>query len=447
MGTLEAAGYRAYLVGGCVRDLLLGRRPKDLDVATDALPEEVKKLFRRVRPTGEKYGTVTVFDFGEPVEVTTFRAEDGYADYRHPSRVRLGVTLEEDLARRDFTVNAMALDSQGRLVDPFGGRRDLEEGVIRAVGDPGRRFTEDALRMLRACRLAAELSFSLHPETRAAIEEHASLIDRVSPERVREEFLRLLLSRDHKKGFDLLLETGLLRLIAPELALLVGVEQGSHHLYDCYTHSLLTVVDKDHPSLALAELLHDLGKPETKSVAPDGRVRFYRHEVVGAEKAAGLLERLRFPRRTVEEVAALIRHHLVYTLRDAGEGGFRRFIHRLGRERVPLLARLVRADVAAHGCMPPERAREVEAVVRKLEEMASRPEPLLLSDLAVNGHDLMAALGISPGPRVGRILSRLLEAVLEEPSLNTRERLLEMAAEMARELEGEGGHPPTRQPR
>jgi putative nucleotidyltransferase with HDIG domain len=415
MEALEKAGHRAYLVGGCVRDLLLGREPKDLDVASSALPEEVKGLFRRAHPKGERFGTVTVLDFGEPVEVTTFRAEDGYADHRHPAEVRLGVTLEEDLARRDFTINAMALGRRGEIVDPFGGREDLRRGIIRCVGDPARRFAEDALRMLRACRLAAELGFALHPDTLSAIKEQAYLIDHVSPERIREEFLRLLLARDHKRGFDLLLETGLLGRVAPEIASLVGVEQGSHHLYDCYTHSLLTVVDKDIPSLALAELLHDLGKPETRSVTPDGRVRFHRHEVVGAEKAARLLERLRFPRRTAEEVSTLIRHHLVFTLRDAG---------------IPLLARLVRADVAAHGCMPPERSQEVERVVRKLEEMASRAEPLTLADLAVNGRDVMAALGIPPGPRVGQILARLLEAVLEDPSLNTREKLLQLAKEI-----------------
>jgi len=429
MEILEEAGHRAYLVGGCVRDLLLGREPRDLDVASSALPEEVKKLFRRAHLKGERFGTVTVLDFGEPVEVTTFRAENGYADHRHPIEVRLGVTLEEDLARRDFTVNAMALGRRGEIVDPFGGRDDLRRGVIRCVGDPARRFSEDALRMLRACRLAAELGFALHPETSSAIQENASLIGHVSPERIREEFLRTLLAPDHKRGFDLLLETGLLNLFAPEIAALAGVEQGSHHLYDCYTHSLLTVVDKDIPSLALAELLHDLGKPDTRSVTPDGRVRFHRHEVVGAEKAARLLERLRFPRRTAEEVATLIRHHLVFTLRDAGEGGFRRFIQRVGRERIPLLARLVRADVAAHGRMPPERAQEVERVVRKLEEMASREEPLTLADLAVNGRDVMAALGIPPGPRVGQILARLLEAVLEDPSLNTREKLLQLVKE------------------
>ncbi len=438
LSALEAAGHEAYLVGGCVRDLLLGRKPKDLDVATSARPEEVKRLFRKAVPTGERFGTVTVLDFSAPVEVTAFRAEGQYEDARWPSEVRFGVTLAEDLARRDFTVNALALGRDGRLVDPFGGRGDLEVRVIRCVGDPAARFGEDALRMLRAARFAAQLGFAVEPATRAAMSACAPLIERVSAERVRDELLRTLLAPDHRAGFDLLLSAGLLARVAPEVAAMAGVEQGGHHAHDVYTHSLLTVADKDHAGLALAQLLHDVGKPDTRSVA-DGEVHFYRHEVVGAEKAAALLRRLRFAGETVELVAVLVRNHLVYGLRRAGEGAYRRLIRRVGRERVPLLARLVRADVAAHGRMPPERAAEVEGILARLEELAARPEPLTVRDLAIGGHDVMEALGIGPGPLVGRVLERCLEAVLDDPSLNTRERLLSLVEAFGRQVAGMGG--------
>ncbi len=433
VAALEAAGHEAYLVGGCVRDLLLDREPKDLDVATSARPEEVRRLFRKAVPTGERYGTVTVLDFGPPVEVTTFRAEGRYADHRHPEAVRLGVTLEEDLARRDFTVNAMALGRAGELVDPFGGLGDLQARVIRCVGEPAARFGEDALRMLRAARLAAQLGFTVEAGTRAAMAAHAHLIERVSAERIRDELLRTLLAPDHGAGFDLLLATGLLGRVAPEVAAMAGVEQGGQHAYDVYTHSLLTVVDKDHPGLALAELLHDVGKPDTRTLV-DGEVHFYRHEVVGAEKAAALLRRLRLDGDTVELVALLVRHHLVYGLWRAADGAYRRLIRRVGRENVPLLARLVRADVAAHGNMPPERLAEVEGVLARLEELAARPEPLTVKELAVGGRDVMEALGIGPGPLVGRVLARLLEAVLDDPSLNTRERLLPLVEAYGQEV-------------
>ncbi len=427
MAALEAAGHEAYLVGGAVRDMLLGRPAKDLDVATSAHPQEVRRLFRRAVPTGEKYGTVTVLDFGAPVEVTTFRTEGRYADHRHPEAVRLGVTLAEDLARRDFTVNAMAMRRTGEVVDPFAGRHDLQQRLVRCVGEPAARFAEDALRMLRAARFSAQLGFSVEPATRAAMVANAPLIDRVSPERIRDELIRTLVAPAHRDGFDILLATGLLARVAPELAAMVGVEQGGQHAHDVYTHSLLTVVDKDDVGLALAELLHDVGKPDTRSVA-DGKVHFYRHELVGAEKATSFLRRLRMNGDTVDLVARLVRHHLVYGLRRAGDGAFRRLMQRLGRENVPLLVRLVRADVAAHGRMPPEQAAEVEAILAHLEELAARPEPLTVKDLAVNGRDVMEALGIGPGPLVGRVLARCLEAVLDDPSLNTRERLLRLAA-------------------
>ncbi len=435
VAALEAAGHEAYLVGGCVRDLLLGRAPKDLDVATSARPEEVRRLFRRAVPTGERFGTLTVLDFGAPVEVTAFRAEGRYEDARRPSEVRFGVTLAEDLARRDFTVNAMALGRDGRLVDPFGGCRDLEARAIRCVGEPAARFGEDALRMLRAARLAAQLGFAVEPGTRAAMGACAPLVERVSAERVRDELVRTLLAPDHKAGFDLLLAAGLLARVAPEVAAMAGVGQGGHHAHDVYAHSLLTVADKDHAGLALAELLHDVGKPDTRAVV-DGEVHFHRHEVVGAEKAAALLRRLRCDGDTVELVAVLVRNHLVYGLRRAGEGAYRRLIRRVGRERVPLLARLVRADVAAHGRMPAERAAEVEGILARLAELAARPEPLTVRELAIGGRDVMEALGIGPGPVVGRVLNRCLEAVLDDPSLNTRERLLPLVETCGREGAG-----------
>lgn len=429
---LADAGFEAALVGGCVRDLVTGRAPTDWDVASSAPPESVAALFPR-SVWENPFGTVTVLPDpegdGPSVEVTTYRIEGPYRDRRRPAEVRWGSSLEDDLSRRDFTVNAMAwipLDlsaASGRLLDPHGGAADLSAGTLRAVGDPDRRIAEDALRMVRAVRFATRLGLRLEDGTASAIRRHAAAAASLSGERVRTELLRILEgSAPPSLAFVLLEELGLLVVVLPELAALRGVPQAKVLPGDALDHSLRTAdaLPAADPLLRLAGLLHDVGKATTLE---DGH--FIGHEQAGAELAATAMLRLRFGRAEIARVERLVRQHMFAYTPDWTDAAVRRFIRRVGPDLLEDLYALRRADNVASGAKEPPSGG--------LDELRRRAADILTTDpmgqrqLAVDGNDLVAELGLRPGPIVGRLLEELLEAVLDDPRLNRRDLLLDRA--------------------
>jgi putative nucleotidyltransferase with HDIG domain len=432
MRTLWSAGAAAYVVGGSLRDLLLGRPVEDWDLATAALPERTVALVPAA-VYENAFGTVAVRT-DDPtagvVEITTFRSDHEYADFRRPHRVEFGDSIELDLARRDFTVNAMAWGAEPgaptRLVDPHGGVEDLAARILRAVGEPTTRFGEDALRMIRAARLAAALEFEVEPATLAGIAERAGLVRHLSGERIGAEIARLLRADRPSIGLRLLHETGVLAELSPELAAQRGVPQNKRSGGDLWDHTLLTVdaAVKEPSRVRLAALLHDIGKPATMA---DGR--FVGHETVGAEQARQLLDRWRWPTAERDLVVQLVRHHMFGYESKWSDAAVRRFIVKVGRERLEELFLLREADNIGSGHAP-EHGGLTEFRARLSAELAAGV-PLDLDGLAVDGSDVMAALGIAPGPLVGRVLERLLDRVIGDPSLNRPDRLLALAREVA----------------
>jgi putative nucleotidyltransferase with HDIG domain len=426
--------FEAYAVGGSVRDLLLGRRPGDWDVATSAAPLYVMSVFPRTIPIGLRHGTVRVVSpEGRAVDVTTYRVEGPYTDRRRPDHVQFTGCLTEDLARRDFTVNAMALSLSGRLIDPLGGLDDLARRVVRCVGEPDKRFSEDALRMLRAVRLTAELGFDLDQPTAQAIQRQAHLIASISVERVRDELDRCLLSPRPDRALDDLRSLRLLEHIVPELLEGVGFEQNEHHAHTVWEHTLAAVVNTPPVlHLRLAALLHDVVKPRTLSIE-NGRRHFFGHEKSGAELAAEAMTRLRYDRAMVARVTHLVRHHMAFCgppeMKDAA---VRRLINRVGRENIADLIELKRADRRAAGTSGGARGLGTSALLVRIARLAREEQAFTLRDLSVDGKDVIRVAKIAPGPQVGLILRRLLEEVLEDPSLNDKNRLEERIREMAR---------------
>jgi putative nucleotidyltransferase with HDIG domain len=429
MERLWAAGHAAYVVGGSIRDVLLGRPAVDWDLATDAVPDRTAEILPD-SAYENRFGTVAVRVGDEEYQVTSFRSDHDYADYRRPGRVEFGTSLDADLARRDFTINAMAWGApagsrldDAALVDRFGGLADLEAGTLRAVGDPRQRFEEDALRMVRAIRLATTLRFEIEASTLAAITENAALVEHLSGERVATELDKLLAADRPSAGFRLLAETGLLRRLLPELADQAGVPQNKVDDEDLWDHTLRTVdAAEDRPVLRLAALLHDVGKPATLADA------FRGHEVVGAEMTGAILERLHDPRVVVDRVTRLVRLHMFAYEPSWSDGAVRRFIGRVGVDTLDDLLALREADNVGSG-QPPETGGLHELRARLEAELAAGPV-LDRSALAVDGDDVMAAFGVPPGPRLGRVLDQLLERVVDEPSLNDRATLLLMAREL-----------------
>lgn len=444
---LLGAGHEAALVGGCVRDLLRGGRPGDWDVATSAAPEVVVALFPGA--TWEnRFGTVTVRPGPGrmPVEVTTYRVEGIYTDHRRPDEVRWGTSLLEDLARRDFTINAMAwvprdlAAGTGELVDPYGGRADLEQRRLRAVGVPDERLAEDALRLIRAVRFAARFDLVIEPRTEAAIRRHARSAAELSGERVRDELLRILGTRDAARtpsaAFRAMQELGILAVILPELAALRGVPQAKLIDGDALEHSLRTAdaLTVDNPFLRLVGLLHDVGKASTLA---DGH--FYGHETVGARMVEAILRRLRFPREEVAHATHLVRQHMFAYSPEWTDGAVRRFVRRVGASALPALFDLRRADNVASGVSEPVIGGLDELHARIGVELATHP--LNARQLAVHGDDLVRELGVPPGPVIGRLLNRLLEAVLDDPSRNERSALVDLARGwLDEETSGAGTH-------
>lgn len=423
------AGHDAYVVGGSVRDALRGVDPHDWDVTTDATPEQIQKVFKRSL-YNNRFGTVVVRSGEHEVEVTTYRTEAEYSDHRRPDAVAFTASLEEDLARRDFTMNAMAWrpardGRHGELVDPFGGRRDLDARLLRAVGDADARFKEDALRMLRAVRFATLLDLRIEPETADAIRRNAALTAALSGERIQQELTKMLAAERPSAALRLLSELGVLAVICPELEECKGTPQEKLAAENVFEHSLATL-DATPPgdlALRLAGLFHDIGKPETFA---DGH--FHQHEFVGEAKARAILRRWKFDKETVSEVSHLIRHHMFWYQTEWSGSAVRRFIRKVGLENIPALFALRRADNIGSGARSP-RMYALESLWRRVQEEIDSANAFSLRDLKIDGNDLIAVLGMKPGPEIGRVLNALFERVLDDPALNDREKLLELARE------------------
>lgn len=425
ISVLTEAGFEAYVVGGCVRDAILGRTASDWDITTNARPEQVKALFPRTVDTGLQHGTVTVLQGKEGFEVTTYRIDGEYLDGRHPEQVTFTPSLLEDLKRRDFTINAMAYNDKEGLVDAFDGLGDLECGQIRCVGNPGERFTEDALRILRAVRFSAQLGFGIEEKTRAALSEFAPRLSKVSAERIQTELVKLLVS-PHPEVFRTVWETGISAVILPEFDRCMETEQNNpHHCWSVGEHTLhaLPFVEAQ-KALRLAVLLHDIGKPLTRTTDAEGIDHFYGHAEKGAELAGRIMRRLKFDNDTRKRVVKLVQTHDDLQT-GTTQRSVRRAVHRIGAEVFPDYLKVRRADIMAQNPEVREeklgKLAEVEAVYQRILEEQSC---LSLKDLAVTGKDLIEA-GIEPGPELGRILNELLELVIEHPEYNTKEYLLE----------------------
>jgi tRNA nucleotidyltransferase (CCA-adding enzyme) len=428
-------GYSAYLVGGCVRDLLLGKKPKDWDITTNAKPEEILKIFGESAFYENRFGTVGVKTKSEDetlkvIEVTTFRQERKYFDFRRPSEVIFTQSLETDLHRRDFTINALALSFDGEIIDLFNGLLDLEKKVIRAIGNPEERFREDALRLMRAVRLACELNFTIEEKTLKAIKKFSDLIQYISSERIRDEFNRILMSKNAVLGIELLRQTRLLKEILPELDRGYKVGQNKHHKYDVYEHLLKSLdyaVKKNYPLyLRLVVLFHDIAKPLTKQgEGPD--CTFYGHEILGAKMTKKILQRLRYSNEIIQKVTHLVRHHMFYLEIDkVTPSAVRRFVRRVGQENLEDLFKLRHADRIGSGVpkAEPYRLRYLRYLIEKVHL-----EPVTPKMLKISGHDILN-LGVSQGPRVGWILKALLEEVIDNPEKNDRDYLLKRAKEL-----------------
>jgi tRNA nucleotidyltransferase (CCA-adding enzyme) len=420
-GRLIEHGHRAYIVGGALRDALLGNEPKDWDVATDATPDGIHRLFHELTRFDLKHGTVTLVYQTRHYEVTTFRGKIGF-----------GRNIEEDLAHRDFTFNAMAYDTtDGKIIDPFNGRSDITGKVVRAVLNPSERFQEDPLRMMRAIRFAVELGYSIDPKTLGAVAPLAHTIEGVARERIRDELVRILLARKPSKGCTLMRKTGLLKRILPELLEGYRKRQNDFHRYTIYRHIMETVdsVEPD-PVLRVSALFHDIAKPRVRKRA-NGQWRFLAHAGASVELTKQIMTRLRFSNDMIARVTNLIGNHMFDYERELTETALRRLVKRVGPDKIDDLIKLRRADDLAHGWGRGFET-DLDAFKARIASLLSQSPPLIVADLAVNGDDVMALLGIPQGPEVGEILDRLATLVIEKPGLNQKDTLLEFVKDMAK---------------
>jgi tRNA nucleotidyltransferase (CCA-adding enzyme) len=439
---VKEANFQAYLVGGCIRNMLIKKPIKDWDMTTNATPEQILEIFE-VGFCDNQYGTVGLpIDISGQkcvVEITTFRTEGEYSDRRHPGKVSWGKSIEEDLKRRDFTINAIALELEAqpqgltyKLIDPYEGQKDIENKIIRAVGNPKERFKEDALRLLRAIRIATELSFSIEENTWKEIISDASLIKEVSGERIRIEILRILASDNAYEGIMLLKNSNLLNYILPELLVGNGISQarpGRHHIDDVFTHNVLSLKlcpSKD-PVVRFAALLHDVGKPEVMSKDKEDLVIFHNHEVAGAKIAGEICERLKFSKIDKERVVRLIRWHMFGVNENQTDSAIRRFIRKIGVENVKDMMDIRIADRLGSG--RPALSWRLKLFKQKVEEQL-KPAKFSINDLAIDGNDVMKELNIKPGPKIGEILQKLFEEVDEDLLKNNKEFLLKRIKEL-----------------
>ncbi len=445
--TLKNKGFLAYLVGGCVRDLLLGIKPKDWDIATNAKPEEIISLFPKTFYENE-YGTVgvvneeTLDETLKVVEATPFRIESGYSNQRHPDSVSWGTSLEEDLKRRDFTVNAIALDLKQKrgsqyeteVIDLYKGQKDLASRIIRTVGAPEDRFAEDALRILRAVRLTSELDFTIEENTAQAMEKTAKSLEKIAKERIRDEFTRIVMSDRPKEGIELMAKLGLLKYVFPVLEKAIGVTQNKAHVYDVWEHTLHALqhaAKKDLPlEVRLAVLLHDIAKPDTRRWSEEKKEwTFYGHEVVGARIATKTLSELKFPKKVIDKVVTLVRWHMFFSdTEQISLSAVRRIVSSVGAENIWDLVDVRICDRIGMG-----RPKESPYRLRKYKSMIEEVlhDPITVGMLAIDGKGIMETTKLIPGPKIGFILHALLKEVLEDPKLNTKEYLEKRAGELA----------------
>ncbi len=445
---LKKNGHEGYAVGGCVRDRILGREPGDWDITTSAKPDEVKQIFTRTIDTGIQHGTVTVMVDGEGFEVTTYRVDGDYEDHRHPTSVEFTPNLEEDLKRRDFTINAMAYNPHVGMVDLFDGMGDIERRCIRCVGEPRERFSEDALRMLRGVRFAGQLGFEVEDKTLCAMKELAPTIQNVSAERIRVELTKLLLSNTPER-LMLAEQTGLCNEFLPEFSEMLRTEQNNpHHCYNVGEHSLWAVrhvqelyrcvakdtrrdlnpydaeesMDKVNTILVYAALLHDVGKPSHRKTDENGIDHFYGHDVAGSEMVYDILRRLRFDNDTVGMVSKLVRFH--ERRYDGRKKTLRRLVSQVGKDAMPYLFLLQEADIRSQSDYEREdKLTRLKEAKEMYLELLEKEEPVSIKELAVTGNDLIG-IGVKPGPQIGEILRQLLEIVIENPTKNNKQTLL-----------------------
>lgn len=446
LNKFSKAGYQIYIVGGAVRDLLMGRKVSDWDFTTDAKPEEILKLF----PEGfydNKFGTVGVStkntskagsdSFEVSVyEITTMRKEGIYSDHRHPLEVSWTNKIEEDLGRRDFTINAIALRLRSGqvsdIVDPFSGQIDIEEKVVRAVGDPNKRFKEDALRLMRAIRIATELEFDIEEKTLNAIQNQAKLIEDIAQERIRDELFKLLGSMNPYIGIVKLREAGILQIILPELEKCFGIQQeGPKHarVYDIGEHSLLALkhTPSSNPIVRFSTLLHDIGKPNTVNIQPNGNVTFYQHDVYGGRIVLNIAKRFNLSKKQTDKIFRLVRWHLFTVDEHQTDSAIRRFVKNIGLENIDDMMALRVGDRLGGGTQKAVSWR-MEKFKERIDQVLQKP--FSISDLKVNGKDVMEILKIKPGPKVGAVLQKLFKEVLEDSSKNNREYLLKRIKEL-----------------
>ena len=427
LNKFEKSGFEIYIVGGAVRDILMGRATNDWDFTTSVIPEKILEIV----PGGlynNEFGTVFTpnpDDKDRPHEITTFRKEEGYEDFRHPNKITWGKSLEEDLSRRDFTINALALDSNLKLIDLYKGTDDIKNKIIRAVRDPNERFSEDALRMMRAIRIAAELGFTIEEKTLEAIKKNVTLIGKIAKERVKEELFKLLKSSYPYEGVLLLRSSNLLQEIIPEFEKCFGVEQkspGRHHIYDVGEHLLMSLkfCKAEDPLVRFATLIHDIGKPQTYKKFDSGTITFYNHEMVSTKIAENLAERLKFSNKEKEKLIILVRWHQFTVDERQTDSAIRRFIKNVGIENISDMLALRTGDRLGGGAR--ETSWRLEEFKRRLLEV--QKQPFSIRDLKVDGNDVMKVLKIKPGPKVGNILEKLFEKVISKEIPNEKDKLL-----------------------
>ncbi len=434
---LEKNNFQAFVVGGCVRDSLQGIEPYDWDIATNAKPEEIVKVFPKNFQDND-FGMITVLTNSKKqnlkeIQIMPYRIESQYTDKRHPDKVSWVKTIEEDLARRDFTVNAMAWNKE--LVDPFNGQQDLKNKVIKAVGDPKHRFSEDALRMMRAVRFATvlEKDWQIDFETEKAIQKNAKLLKMISQERIRDEFLKIIMCPKASNGIEMLRELGLLTHIIPELEQGYGVAQAKHHINDVYEHNLLSLdyAAKQNYNIyvRIAALLHDIGKPKTKKGKGE-QATFYNHEIVGAKMTQKILNRLRFSKKDNEKITKLVRYHLFYyNVDEVSESSVRRLVKNAGTENMEELLQVRYCDRIGSGCpkAEPYKLRHLKYIIERVAQ-----DPISVVNLKISGNDIIKLLGIKPGPQIGQILDILLGDVLEDPKKNKKKDLIKKTEELGK---------------
>ena len=427
--SLEKNGFECYPVGGAVRDLLLNRPTSDFDFTTNATPQEVINIFPSVIPTGIKHGTVSVLLNHKTYEITTYRNETTYSDNRHSDKVQFAKTLKEDLSRRDFTINGLALDiKKKKIIDRTKGRRDLKKRIIRTIGKATERFEEDALRMMRACRFASTLNFKLHKKTYKAITELHYLTTNISAERVRDEFIRIILSDKPSIGLELLRETKIMQHFLPELLEGYGVEQNKYHVYDIYYHNLnscnAAATLTDNLTIRLAALFHDIGKSRAIRSKENNINTFYNHEMYSYRMARAIMKRLKFSNSDIATTLELIKYHMFHYTQDWTDGAIRRFIRKTD-EILDKLFILRESDRIGSGKRK-GYSKIIEEFKKRIKKMKDEDSAFKIKDLNITGNDIMEIRKIKPSPLVGEILEYLMQLVLDEPKLNTKEQLVQL---------------------